>query len=157
MPSKGFSVKDDLSVDDYMARFNKYFRNESEIEAMARVVRLLHLACEKSKVDKVYVHLQPSVMGHTTFRDALILITDSNKTPKAIIQVKKAELSCSLSVKTKQVAQVLREAHILLCDSDFKIILLPIVLTNSVSWSFGLVKKSYYIQNCIGKNNGPDK
>ena len=69
LPSKGFSVKDDLSVDDYIARFNKYFRNESEMEAMARVVRLLHLACEKSKVDKVYVHLQPSIMGHSTFTD----------------------------------------------------------------------------------------
>ena len=89
MPSKGFSVEDDLSVDDYMA---KYFRNESEMEAKARVVQFLHLACEKSKVDKVYVHLQPSIMGHSTFTDGLILIKDSNKTLKAIIEVKKAEL-----------------------------------------------------------------
>ena len=82
--------------------------------------------------------------NHPLWAIAPLQINDSNKTPKAIIAVKNAELSCSLSVETKQVAHVLREAHILLCDSDFKICMLPIVLTNSVSWSFGLVKKSYY-------------
>ena len=71
-------------------------------------------------------------------RDTLIVRgDDSNPQPLFFIEIKYLKVYTSLCVEGSATAQALREAHIL-CGSDRS---LPLVLTNSQVWSFGLVKK----------------
>ena len=56
------------------------------------------------------------------------------------IEVKRSDISVDLTVEADSTAQTLREAHVLLCSrADVKA--LPFVLTNGVSWSFGIAAK----------------
>lgn len=53
--------------------------------------------------------------------------------------MKKTDISCNLLLHSDNVAQVLREAHIVLQNRETTS--LTFVLTNSIDWSFGVAKK----------------
>ena len=75
---------------------------------------------------------------HPTFTDFLIKITDG-KEKCIIVEVKNVLVACDLNIQCNEVAQVLRQAHIII--QDIKLNDITFVLTNSTDWSFGIAKK----------------
>ena len=109
----------------------------SEADASCRVITLLLALFRFLSHSKI--KCQPTISHHQTFTDYLINI--SNGTKCVIIEVKRIGIQCSLRQETDEVAQVLREAHILLMEQKHLSSLL-FVLTNSVQWSFGVAERS---------------
>ena len=132
-----FSENLELISYDMMKILSSKFKNVTEMEATARVLLLVIEAVNKQEVT---VQLQPTISGHTTFTDIYILVKDGNKSPLFIIEVKRFDINTTLG-ETKETAQVLREAHILLTEVSSMKEELPFILTNSETWSFGLATK----------------
>ena len=123
---------------DVVMEAEEMFENRSEMDAC---VRILHVLCTviraipKDKRKKLKIQCQPTVNGHATFTNFLIVIKEDDH-PKLLIETKKARISTDLSLKTEETAQVIRELHIIAnCNP------LPFLLTNAKLWSFGLGAK----------------
>ena len=84
---------------------------------------------------KVQIQCQPTFENHPILTGSLICMTDDK--PKLIIEVKEVAIYTSLVIQTKEVAQILREVHIV----TEKTSTLPFLLTNSVIWSFGVAQQ----------------
>ena len=110
----------------------KLVYNHSEMDATARVLMLVMEAAWD--MDNVTIKLQPSFEGHSTFTDFLIHINQFS-----FIEVKRVEITTDLEMPTKQTAQALREAHIILLEKNAEHV--TFALTNFRSWSFGRAKK----------------
>ena len=129
------------SLVDNLTVVMKYFSNRSEMEANLRVAMVVMGAVCCANPPEIVIELQPSLPDHTAVTDFLIVSCERNEnTPLAFIEVKKPEITTSLTMRSDASAQALREAHILLqnCKSEKQ---LPFLLTNSILWSFGLAKK----------------
>ena len=109
----------------------------SEADASCRVFTLLLALFRFLSHGKI--KCQPTISHHQTFTDYLINISNGMKC--VIIEVKRIDITCNLRRPTDQVAQVLREAHILLMEQKHLSSLL-FVLTNSTAWSFGVAERS---------------
>ena len=123
---------------DILADVDMFFSNETEMDATVRVVQFLLAVCKdifESTQKKVEIKCQPTFENHPVFTDVLICMTDDK--PKLIIEVKKSDIYTSLTIKTKEVAQMLREVHIV----TEKTSTLPFLLTNSAIWSFGVAQR----------------
>ena len=111
--------------------------NISEADASCRVFTLLLALFRFLSHGKI--KCQPTINHHPIFTDYLIKV--SNGTKCVIIEVKRSDMACNLRQTHDQVAQVLREAHILLMEQKHLSSLL-FVLTNSTAWSFGVAERS---------------
>ena len=80
---------------------------------------------------------------HTTFTDFLIKITDGEE-KCIIVEVKNVLVACNLNIQCNEVAQVLRQAQIII--QDMKLINVTFVLTNSTDWYFEMAKKEDKIE-----------
>ena len=123
---------------DILADVNMFFSNMTEMDATVRVVQFLLAVCKDiydSTGQKVKIQCQPTFENLPIFTDFLICVTDDK--PKLIIEVKKTAIYTSLTIQTKEVAQVLREVHIV----TEKTSTLPFLLTNSAIWSFGVAQR----------------
>ena len=116
---------------------NSVLTQISEADASCRVITLLLALFRFLSHGKI--KCQPTISHHQTFTDYFIKITNGTKC--VIIKVKRFDIVCSLRQTSDQVAQVLREAHILLMEQKHLSSLL-FVLTNSVQWSFGVAERS---------------
>lgn len=112
-------------------------RRLSEMEVVVRVFWMVLIAV--SDKSDIRVELQPTVKDHATITDFLIWITNRVGEVR-FIEVNRTDISVDLTSETDSTAQTLREAHVLLC-SHADVIALPFVLTNGLSWSFGLAAK----------------
>ena len=90
------------------------------------------------EMKKVKIKLQPSVQGHSVFTDFLFVLNDDKIS--AFVEVKKPEIATSLGLSSAATAQAIREAHILAVEQDVNPV--PIVLTNSLLWSFGWARRA---------------
>ena len=106
----------------------------SEADASQRVLEVLHSLFRNCKKEFL-VLCQLSVKDHPTF--TLIKITDGEG--KCIIVEVIFFVTCNLNYPTDEVAQVLRQAQIVIEDTKLNDVIF--VLTNSLDWSFGMVKK----------------
>ena len=70
--------------------------------------------------------------------DFLIKITDGEE-KCIIVEVKNVLVACDLNIQCNKVAQVLRQAQIII--QDMKLNDVTFVLTNSIDWSFWMAKK----------------
>ena len=123
---------------DILDDVNMFFSNVTQMDATVRVVQFLLAVCKDiydSTGQKVKIQCQPTFENHPVFTDFLICMTDDK--PKLIIEVKKSATYPGLALKTKEVAQMLREVHIV----TEKTSTLPFLLTNSVVWSFGVAQR----------------
>lgn len=109
------------------------------MDACVRIVFLLYFIATESE-HTIEVQTQPSIEGHACFTDFLILVKRSDVVV-FLVQVKKSSINTSLHLKSKETAQVLREAHILLQKMPLGQNL-PFILTNGMNWSFGLGLRS---------------
>ena len=75
---------------------------------------------------------------HLTFTNFLIKITDGEE-KCIIVEVKNVLAACDLNIQCNKVAQVLRQAQIII--QDMKLNDVTFVLTNSIDWSFWMAKK----------------
>lgn len=114
----------------------KKFRRVSEMEVVVRVFLMVMIAV--SGDCDIWVELQPSVPGHSTFTDFLIRIRSGDT--KRFIEVKRTNVNVDLTSATNETAQALREAQILLCTEKVKSPM-PFLLTNGTIWSFGSAAK----------------
>ena len=84
--------------------------------------------------------LQPSIPGHSVLTDFLFLATDSaTNWPLTFIEVKHFSDSAHVDIHSESAAQTFREAHFLLCESEWAsrgLSEMGFVLSNSVLWSF---------------------
>jgi len=119
-------------VASLMERVENHFRNETEMEA---TVCVFLFVLEALYGTVVRVQLQPSLPLHPTF---YFIISDVEMNPLCLIEVKNSDTTARMR-ENDTTAQVLRSAQIALSGSER--IELPSVLTNSLYWSFGLVKK----------------
>ena len=110
----------------------KLVSNHSEMDATARVLMLVMEAAWD--MDNIAIQLQPSFVAHSTFTDFLIHINQFS-----FIELKRVEITTDLEMPTKQTAQALREAHIILLEKNAEHV--TFALTNFRSWSFGRAKK----------------
>lgn len=113
---------------------HEHFENNSEMDAVIRVSTFVMQAVNGLDVT---VRLQPSIENHPVFTDFYFVFSNENK-PLSFIEVKNSSLSCILGSQSLQVAQCLREAHILTARLTTTI---PFILTNSFHWSFGLASR----------------
>ena len=123
---------------DILADVNMFFSNVTEMDATVRVVQFLLAVCKDvydSTGQIVQIQCQPTFENHPVFTDVLICTTDGK--PKLIIEVKKSIIHPDLTLQTNEVAQVLREVHIV----TEKTSTLPFLLTNSTIWSFGVAQR----------------
>ena len=117
---------------------DKIFDNTSEMDACVRISLALFAvfrAIPEDRRKKLKIKCQPTVKDHTACTDYLIVI-DENEMAKLLIEVRKARINTDLHLESEETAQVIREVHII-ADRDP----LPLILTNSRQWSFGLGKK----------------
>ena len=110
----------------------KLVSNHSEMDATARVLMLVMEAAWD--MDNVAIQLQPSFVAHSMFTDFLIHINQFS-----FIELKRVEITTDLEMPTKQTAQALREAHIILLEKNAEHV--TFALTNFRLWSFGRAKK----------------
>ena len=122
-------------VASLMERVENHFRNETEMEA---TVCVFLFVLEALYGTVVRVQLQPSLPLHPTFTDFYFIISDVEMSPLCLIEVKNSDTTARMR-ENDTTAQVLRSAQIALSGSER--IELPFILTNSLHWSFGLVKK----------------
>ena len=122
----------------YMELAKKYLSNSTEMEASARVLLLVLNVVHHC--DNVTVNLQPSVHNHPVFTD-FCFVTESDGSPRLLIEVKRINLYTDTSNKTPMTVQVLGEVHILLTRNAHFSQCMPFVLTNSKVWSFGMAEK----------------
>ena len=122
------------SLIDILAR---KFRRLSEMEVVVRFFLMVLIAV--SDESDIRVELQPTVKDHATFTDFIIWIRKRVGHVR-FIEVKRTAISVDLTTETDSTAQTLREAHVLLCNHA-EVKSLPFVLTNGVSWSFGIAAK----------------
>ena len=115
-----------------VAQVCKLVSNHSEMDATARVLMLVMEAAWD--MDNVAIQLQPSFVAHSTFTDFLIHINQFS-----FIELKRVEITTDLEMPTKQTAQALREAHIILLEKNAEHV--TFALTNFRLWSFGRAKK----------------
>ena len=123
---------------DILADVNMFFSNVTEMDAAVRVVQFLLAVCKDiydSTGQKVKIECQPTFENYPVFTDVLICTTDGK--PKLIIEVKRSDMYPSLILKTEEVAQMLREVHIVTEKKS----ILPFLLTNSIIWSFGVAQR----------------
>ena len=118
------------------------------MEANARVLLLVLDAM--SQCDDVMINLQPSVDGHPVFTD-FCFMTRHGKRFLSLIEAKSVQIYTDLRTETQSTAQVLREAHILMCK-DQCLAHLHIVLINSLVWSFGLVERAPHQKIMVTKH-----
>ena len=106
---------------------NDAFTNSSEADASVRVFALLFnfISCHSVKCSAV-----------TDF----LMLSSTDPERMSVIEVKKATISCTFGIESNEVAQALREVHIVfLSHPELKSLLL--ILTNSLDWSFALVER----------------
>ena len=123
---------------DILADVDIFFSNVTEMDAIVRVVQFLLAVCKDiydSTGQKVQIQCQPTFEIHPILTGSLICMTDGK--PKLIIEVKEVAVYTSLAIQTKEVAEILREVHILTEETST----LPFLLTNSVIWSFGVAQR----------------
>ncbi len=107
---------------------NKY----TEAEAVIRVFFMTVAAIPDTR--NITLCLQPSIPGHSVLTDFLFLATDW---PLAFIEVKRFTDSANLDVHSEYSARTYREAHILLCESEWArrgLTEIAFILSNSVTW-----------------------
>lgn len=124
------------SLTTYMTWADKFLTNTTEMEVNARILPLV--LDTVSQCDNVIINLQPSVDGHPVFTDFCFVTRDERAHCRSSKQKK---------VQTYQIC-ALRQQALRKCSGKCtfwcaRIILLhlPIVLTNSMVWSFGLVER----------------
>ena len=81
---------------------------------------------------------QPTILYHKAFTDFLIKVSTRKK--MAFIEVINPCILRNLRIRSRETAQVLQEAQIMLLQKESPSLLF--VLTNSVEWSFGLATLS---------------
>lgn len=129
--------KADVCFEGVMKLVQQQVRNLSEMEASARVLIVLLEVIRH--FPQIHLKLQPEVTHHATFTDFYFIIKDS-KNPLLIVEVKKMTINAEIYPGSDSVAQVLREAHIILCEGG-KVSELPFILTNSSIWGFGKAER----------------
>ena len=132
-PDVSSSLFDDAVIQSIIEIMTKKFRRVSEMEVVVRVFLMVMIAV--SGDCDIWVELQP---GHSTFTDFLIRIRSGDT--KRFIEVKRTDVNVDLTSATKETAQALREAQILLCTEKVKSPM-PFLLTNGTVWSFGSAAK----------------
>ena len=115
---------------------DRHFENTSEMEAVLRVAIIVIQAVSGLGVK---VSLQPAIECHPTFTDFYFVI-EEGEVPLAFIEVKNSGKAVHLGAHTPEVAQTLREAHIIMAKLE-SWTPIPFILTNSFTWSFGLAEK----------------
>ena len=85
-----------------------------------------------------------------TFTDVLIKITDGEE-KCIIVEVKNVLVACDLNIQCNEVAQVLRQAQIIIQDMNLNDV--TFVLTNSTDWSFGMAKKGRQNRSCMDNSS----
>ena len=120
---------------------DKTISAKSEADASARVIVLLLQVLKSYTVEKqakFCVACQPTVSTHSTFTDYLIEVSGLKH---VIIEVKRFDVNCNLTLQTKEVAQILREVQIWLNQNQDEESV-TFLLTNSLDWSFGMAKRN---------------
>lgn len=115
---------------------DKAVGKHSEADASCRVFVVL-LCLFQSSQTPLSIACQPTLRTHP---DYLITVNNGNK-KYVIIEVKKFDTTCDITLPYDATAQILREAHIMLTNRDVDISELVFILTNSIDWSFGTAKK----------------
>ena len=130
-------------IQTVLTQVERFLSRSSEAEAVIRVFHMVVAALPNTK--NIKLSLQPSVSGHSVFTDFLFLATDdASGWPLTFIEVKRFSDSADLSAQYESTAQTYREAHILLCESDWAhkgLKKLGFILSNSEMWSFAYAKK----------------
>ena len=109
------------------------FEHHSEMDAMARVFFTLVEATKRLNV-KVSTRA-----NHKCVTDILVISRD--EVPLSFIEVKSFSSYPSFDTATNTLLQVLRKAHILLCEEQSDVPELTCIATNSRIWSFGQVSR----------------
>ena len=133
-----FSKEMSAEIKGVLAIMHNHVDEITEMEATVRVLMLVLEVINRFSRRELSLQLQPTIKGHKTFTDILVLIVES-QTPLLLIEVKNFGMSASLSNQQKPTAQVLREAHIVL--NEYPVEKIPFILTNSKEWGIGEAEK----------------